>query len=300
MKNRRSRQHGFTLIELLVVIAIIAILIALLLPAVQQTREAARKTQCRDHLKQIGLALHNYHDSHRVLPPGYLYRRSADSPPANAAGFGWAAMILPYVDQANLYSRMNWNVPIYDAANEVPRQHRLAIYLCPTDSVSESSFVEMGPTPERYAMASYVSSFGTPDLDENQEQRLGAFSRNSRTRLAQMTDGTSNSLLVGERENGPFRRAGVHGVHFSYETTWAGAVREYDDPEDDHGHMAMFQTGHTPNSLDSDDRDVCAPHVGYANFLLGDGSCRAISESIDFNLYQALGTISSGEVIGQF
>jgi prepilin-type N-terminal cleavage/methylation domain-containing protein len=300
MKKQRSRQRGFTLIELLVVIAIIAILIALLLPAVQQTREAARKTQCRDHLKQIGLALHNYHDSHRVLPPGYLYRVALDTPPANGAGFGWAAMILPYVDQANLYSQMNWNVPIYDPANRVPREHRLAIYLCPTDSVSADSFVEMGPTPERYAMASYVSCFGTPDLDENQEQRLGAFSRNSRTRLSMMTDGTSNSLMVGERENGPFRRAGVHGVHFSYETTWAGAVREFDDLEDDHGHMAMFQTGHTPNSLDSDDRDVCAPHVGYANFLLGDGSCRAISESIDFNLYQALGTISSGEVIGQF
>jgi prepilin-type processing-associated H-X9-DG protein len=78
------------------------------------------------------------------------------------------------------------------------------------------------------------------------------------------------------------------------------AVREWDDPEDDHGHMAIFQTGHTPNSLSSDDRDVSAPHVGYANFLLCDGSCRGISENIDFKLYQAISTRASGETVGEF
>src|SRR5262245_48859233 len=108
--NRPAR--GFTLIELLVVIAIIAILIALLLPAVQQAREAARRTSCKNNLKQLGIALHSYHDAHRTLPPGYLYRPNTGStPPSNAAGFSWGAMSLPFLDQANLYQQFNWNVP---------------------------------------------------------------------------------------------------------------------------------------------------------------------------------------------
>jgi len=294
----RFHRRAFTLIELLVVIAIIGVLVALLLPAVQQTREAARKTQCRDHLKQMGLALHNYHDAHSTFPPGYLYRRDSATG-ANAAGFGWAAMCLPFLDQTALYNQFNWNVPLYDAGNITPRERHLAIFLCPSDTLSERTFVEMGPTPERYAMASYCASFGPPDLDAVQEQRDGVFSRNSRTRMRDVTDGTSQTLMGGERENGPFRRAGVHGVHFSYETAWAGSIRQFDDPTDDHGHMTLFQTGHVPNSLDSDDRDVCAPHVGYANFLLADGSCRAISESVNFGIYQALSTRSGAEIIGE-
>jgi prepilin-type N-terminal cleavage/methylation domain-containing protein/prepilin-type processing-associated H-X9-DG protein len=295
------RRRGFTLIELLVVIAIVAILVALLLPAVQQAREAARRTQCRDHLKQLGLALHNYHDSHRTLPPGYLYRPDpTSSPTSNGAGFSWGAMILPYIEQTALYQQLDFNVPIYDPKNITPRERIVILYLCPTDGVSFDNFVEMGPDPERYAMASYVANFGPPDLDANQEQRWGVFSRNSRTRMRDISDGTSQTLMVGERENGPFRRAGVHGPHFSYETTWSGSVRDWDERDDDHGHMSIFQTGHVPNSPYSDDRDVSAPHIGYANFLLCDGSCRGISESIDFQLYQSLSTRNGGEVVGEF
>ena len=149
---------------------------------------------------------------------------------------------------------------------------------------------------EKYAMASYVASFGPPDLDERQEKRDGIFSRNSSTRLAEITDGLSNTIACGERQNGPFRRAGVHGPHFSYETTWAGAVREISDPTDDHGHMVLFQTGHTPNDSYSDDRDVSAPHVGYANFLFADGSVRLIIEQIDLTNYQSLSTKAGSEV----
>jgi prepilin-type processing-associated H-X9-DG protein len=122
------------------------------------------------------------------------------------------------------------------------------------------------------------------------------FSRNSGTRFAEIQDCLSNTLACGERQNGPFRKSGVHGPHFSYETTWSGPIREITDPTDDHGHMTLFQTGHTPNSPYSDDRDVSASHVGYANFLFADGSVHLIVESIDFKVYQALSTTAGGEV----
>jgi prepilin-type N-terminal cleavage/methylation domain-containing protein/prepilin-type processing-associated H-X9-DG protein len=296
-----SPRRGFTLIELLVVIAIIAILVALLLPAVQQARESARRTECRDHLKQIGLALHNYHESHRTLPPGYLYRVDAStSPVSNGAGFGWGAMVLPYLDQAPLYGTFDWNVPLHDTRNLAARERHLRVFLCPSDTVSPGGFVPMGPTPERYAMCSYVGSFGPPDLDATQEQRDGLFSRNSRTRFADVTDGLSNTLMCGERENGPFRNGAVHGNHFEYETAWSGAIRDWDEPDDDHGHMTLFQTGHTPNNAECDDRDVSAPHVGFANFLMGDGSVRAITENVELGLYQKLSTRADGDIPGEF
>lgn len=293
-----STRKGFTLIELLVVIAIIGVLVALLLPAVQQAREAARRTQCKSNLKQAGLALHNYHDTHLAFPPGYVYRPGTQS--ENASGFAWGAMILPYVDQSPLYAQFNWNVPVWNAANEPARTRHLNVFLCPSDPVSSNSFVEMGPTPERYAMGCYVGNFGPPDLDANQEQRDGLFSRNSKTRASDVLDGLSNTLFVGERVNGPFRTAGAHGVHVTYETTWCCAVRETSDPTDDHGHMVLFQTGHVPNAALSDDRDVSAPHIGLAQYLLGDGSVRAIGESINFGVYQSLSTRAGGEAIGEY
>jgi prepilin-type N-terminal cleavage/methylation domain-containing protein/prepilin-type processing-associated H-X9-DG protein len=301
MSRRSDHRSAFTLIELLVVIAIVAVLIALLLPAVQQAREAARRTSCRDHLKQLGLALHNYADVHRVLPPGYLYRPdTTTSPTSNGAGFGWGAMVLPFLEQSQLYGEFNWNVPLHASENQAAREHHLPVFVCPTDRVSENGFVEMGPDPERYAMASYAASFGPPDLDDIQEQRDGMFSRNSRTRFGDVLDGLSNTLMVGERENGPFRNAFVHDNHFSYETAWSGAIRDWDQLDDDHGHMTLFQTGHVPNSPLSDDRDVSAPHIGYANFLLGDGSVRGLSENMNFTLYQHLSTRAGNEVLGEF
>lgn len=298
---RRQARAAFTLLELLVVVAVVALLLALLLPAVQQARESARMTECRDHLKQLGIALHNYHETHATLPPGYVYRPGhSTSPPHNAAGFGWGAMLLPFLEHAALYRQFDWNFPLYASQHQIPRERHLRIFLCPSDSVSETGFLEMGPVPEQYAMASYVACFGPPDLDAAQEQRLGLFSRNSRIRFTDVLDGLSFTLMAGERENGPFRSGALHGNHFEYETVWSGAVRDWMEPDDDHGHLVLFQTGHVPNHPLSDDRDVCAPHVGYANFLFGDGAVRGVTENIDFALYQALSTRAGGEPVGEF
>ena len=282
------RRSSFTLIELLVVIAIIAILIALLLPAVQQAREAARRSECRNNLKQFGLALHNYAETHRVLPPGYLHK---PDPAGNAMGFGWGALILPMLEQRNVYREFNWNVPIWDNSHIVPRMRHLPVFLCPSDPVSGNGFVSMGgPPAELYAMGCYVANFGPPDLDANQEQRDGVFSRNSATRMGDVKDGLSQTLFVGERVNGPFRGGIPHGVHFTYETTWAAAVRETSAPTDDHGHMVLFHAGHPPNDAFSDDRDVSSAHITVTNFLMGDGRVVGLSQNMSLAAYQALST----------
>ena len=293
IRKTATREHkAFSLVELLVVIAIVGVSLGLLLPAVQQARAAARRISCDNNLRQLGLGLQNFEAAIRRLPSGYEFKPGVEG---NHSGFGWGAMILPYVEQSDIHSQLSFTIPLFDDRNSLIREQHLQLFLCPEDTVSATGFVKMGD--EKYAMASDVASFGPPDLDETQEKREGMFSRNSKTRFADIRDGLSHSIACGERQNGPFRRGGVHGPHFSYETTWAGAIREITDPSDDHGHMVLFQTGHPPNSSMSDDRDVSAPHVGYANFLFGDGSVRLITEQVDLEVYRNLSTTAGSEVV---
>jgi prepilin-type N-terminal cleavage/methylation domain-containing protein len=226
-----SRRHrGFTLIELLVVIAIIAILIALLLPAVQQAREAARRTQCRNNMKQIGLSLHNYLDTFTVFPPGYIYNPATGSP---MMGWSWATMLLPYFDQAPLYNSMsttaapsiNSGIP---SAAWVATQTVLPALRCPSDvGADRVNLVDIAGvnsaawTPGTFtgstsnfgrsnylAVAGYLgtnpsapvsglsSAAGAAVLSGNFR---GSFGENSRVHTGTMTDGTSNCMMVGER-----------------------------------------------------------------------------------------------------
>jgi len=297
---------AFTLVELLVVIAIVGVLIALLLPAVQSARETARRLSCKNNLKQIALGMHQFESTFGKLPPGYEY---AADPQGNRRGYSWGAWLLPFMELKNIHAQIDFDQPVYAVANTKVRAKHLPIFLCPSDTISPIGFVEM--QNESYAMACYVANFGTPDLDIDQEQAWGSlnalgpfesmwgpFYRNSTTPFKQITDGLSHTLMIGERQNGPFRSPST-GPHFEYETTWIGAVRDHDDPADDHGHMVLFQTGNPPNASTSDDRDVSAPHAGIAQFLFCDGSVHAVREEIDLEVYRALGTMNQGETVSK-
>jgi prepilin-type N-terminal cleavage/methylation domain-containing protein/prepilin-type processing-associated H-X9-DG protein len=284
----RREARGFTLIELLVVIAIIGILVGLLLPAVQRAREAARRINCVNNLKQVGIALHGYHDAHAALPMGYVH-----APGYVRGGFGWGTMILPGVEQKPLFDAANFDTPIWGDANTTVVTAAIAFYLCPSDETSRGRFLEREGF--RYAMGSYVASFGPGDMDEFQEDRRGLFSRNSGTRFSQVEDGLSQTLAAGERHNGTFA-VESSGGHLIAETVWMGAVKE--DPDDDHGHTTLFQAGHTPTSPMMDDRDAASRHDGGANFAFGDGSVRFLKNSINLEVYRALSSRSGHEVIG--
>src|SRR5262249_50244518 len=154
------RRHGFTLIELLVVIAIIAILVGLLLPAVQKVREAAARLRCKNNLKQVGLAMHNYHGVYGTLPPGYVSAVAADNSDLGP-GWGWAALLLPYLEQDNLARQIDYKQGIGAPANASARVQVLKVLRCPSDSPPADTFTATNTTAS-VAFANYVGMFGTP------------------------------------------------------------------------------------------------------------------------------------------
>jgi prepilin-type N-terminal cleavage/methylation domain-containing protein len=314
---------GFTLVELLVVIAIIGILMALLLPSVQTVVETARRASCKNNMRQLGLALHNYESGKRKFPPGYAYSSGIDE--ANQLGHAWGTFILPYLEQQHVYKLAETELPVFDAANLTARESVLPAFLCPSDSFSANNFVirDESSTPvEKYAAASYCANWGpasgvleTPgntaddiNLDATPDQSTGPFFRNSKTRVRDITDGVSNTLAIGERHNGPIVDSSGYPIgvapHPNYENAWFAAVRDIDTPDDDHGHMVLFDTEFAPNKPPTSgagaDRGVAAPHAGFAQFVFMDGSVHTIADTIDLNVYRALSSIRGGEIIGEY
>ena len=314
-----SSKRGFTLIELLVVIAIIAILIALLLPAVQQAREAARRTQCKNNFKQLGLALHNYHDSFGVFPPGYISRNVATADPASAEtgpGFAWGALSLPYLDQGPLFNQIIFEQDATSANNSPLGATIIPAFLCPSDPAQETFTVNDGTADYELGFSNYVGvyGFGNVSMSPGNPAPKGIFFRNSKSRFRDITDGTSNTLMVGERKA---RQDFVQGMNGAYsESTWYAAipgvvrpsgsmmVMTEDQPTLVLGHVGMNMMGgmvmeHTPNRVNHI-ASFSSSHEGGCQFLLADGSVHFLSENIDYNTFRWLGERDDGQVIGEF
>ena len=297
-----AARRGFTLIELLVVIAIIAVLIGLLLPAVQKVREAAARTRCTNNLKQIGLALHNYHTANDRFPPGFTSRAVTLNGDGLGPGWGWAAYLLPYVEQDNLYKQIDLTRDIKESVHAGVRVTPLKGFRCPSDAPpADTCVIPTGSGSVTVAFANYVGMGGTFEVTGYPDQGNGVLYRNSRVRVADVTDGTSNTIFVIEREG---RR--------SPRTTWVGAVTDGVNPPvnpayDDEGPPTFMLTntgeadeGRVPNNALDHVEDASSRHPSGVNTLFGDGSVRMIQNTIRPAAWEALGTRAKGEVVGDY
>ncbi len=336
----KSRVRGFTLIELLVVIAIIAILIALLLPAVQQAREAARRTQCKNNLKQLGLALHNYNDIHRSFPMGYIDIGTPNNGNVMDGGWSWSSMILPQIDQGPLFNQFDFKYLPHGQGNAIPQVQNnnrlcstpLAAFSCPTDiKPSTASRHNSGSKGyiENMATTSYAGVHGpfagTPCSGSGAnfnftppQALLGTFSTNTTRTFRDMSDGTSNIFVVGEvavqMQNPNNPQSMLYGS--------VAASGGTDCTNDALGTASMYMHVrgciaklNAPLTLGGLYKAFSSGHTGGAHFTLGDGSVRFVSENIDhtatgyansnngsgpFGMYQRLAGINDGQVVGEF
>ncbi len=314
--NWLKRQRGFTLIELLVVIAIIAVLIALLLPAVQQAREAARRSQCKNNLKQLGLAMHNYHDNFNILPSTIF---STVNWSAEEKG-SYLVRLLPYVDQAPLFNKINFAQPSIDGLTDPSngklfRSMVLPVLLCPSDPSpdvwGDRAKTNYAASMGNQAMPSYTScptylgnDFGTGPAGHGNSpdpnQTSGPFSRvGYGARLAEFTDGTSNTILMGEiRPN-----CGDHTVSgwYHFNAPWVATTGPINFPISCYNDTAVPSAGpcNQPNSWNTT-QAFKSKHVGGCHFVLADGAVRFISENINYTTFQYLGDRRDGRVVGDF
>lgn len=329
---RQKHKAGFTLIELLVVIAIIAILVALLLPAVQQAREAARRSSCKNNLKQLGLALHNYHDTHTCFPIG-----------CRNGGTNWRTSILPGLEQGPVFDKLSFagsfaasSAATSLSGNEVLMKLRVEVYLCPSSPVDP--FIPQGSVAlgvnnnnAQALMPHYVGISGSATDPIEREDvckqtmrgiacETGILNPTIVARMRDVTDGTSNTIMVAEQSG----QVGDYVISSNYNGGWAGmavasgtSARILDRAQGTAGASAhnLHYTGITTVrwQINSDTRTTNSSSQGYENntilnsfhtggiqVLMGDGSVRFVQENLNMGLLRGLCDASDGAVVGEF
>ena len=320
-------KRGFTLVELLVVIAIIGILIGMLLPAVQQVREAARRTQCANNIRQLGLAVINYDSAHMHFPPGWIGGKELPT----ETGWGWTTQILPFFEQSAIYGQISINDNLVDLKFDPVVVQHIPNLFCPSSTntshtfetkcfriqnpPADNSILHDRPIPTEapywIGRTHYVGCIGSsvrmvvmeanddgqgegemcPDvslLEDGDNNINGVFFQNSDTAYRDLADGSSNTVLLGERSSNTF------------DSQWAGVITGSDFA----GWRVVGWTGEPPNNIGSSDAhfhgfaQFNSMHLGgITNFAFADGSVHAVDDNVTRDLFFALGTIRGGEVI---
>lgn len=327
MLKTPKKRRAFTLVELLVVMAVIGVLVSLLLPAIQQARETARRTQCSNHLKQQGLALQTYHDAHQIFPASYYSDTKApidsgtfDGP----GGWAWGTMLLPYLERGDLHGQLRFDRSCWDAVNSAAVKSRLPVFMCPSSSGNnETELVvrdQAGNPLARFGRSTYVANAGKEEpwgfaIDDYSRVADGPMFRNSRVRAADVSDGLSYTVFLGEHSSYLSAKTWVGVVPGAVVCTEnpnrfpltacdyaATLVNVHSGPAaDEIDPITGFAPVHPPNSALCHVCQMFAEHPGGANVALGDGSVRFISSHIKHLVWAALSSRAHGESIsGEF
>ena len=287
---------GFTLVELLVVIAIIGILIGMLLPAVQQVREAARRIDCSNKSRQIGLAVINYESAHGEFPPGWIVDQSTDT--QQLTGWGWASITLPFLEANNLAELIDFDGAV-DANLDIIEEV-IPVFLCTSDPDGEVLSLDTevavvgtsggsgslqspgsGGNSLRVARSNYSGVFGTLEFSEDPRRGNGVFFADSDVGFRTIRDGSSNTMMIGERRND-------FGT-----VTWSGVIEGVNEPFA----RIVGAADLPPNAQDDTFENFRSYHPGGINVTLADGSTQFINDNIDEITFRALSSVAGGEVV---